>query len=200
MEISIQQIHADQYPLYDQIPNWFRVESILEVQAPEDGLGGLSMRAVKLAQPYIKDYNDDSGDRPSQWADELDLSDWGIFLARDEGQPVGGAAVSTDPADVFPMDAFQPGEMAVLWDLRVHPEKRGRGIGGALFDHAAGWARRRGYRWLGIETSNVNLPACRLYARKGCELGAIHRYGYARAPEVSHEAMLLWYLKLQEQN
>ena len=197
MNIHIQKITPDQYPLYDRIPNWFEVETILEVQAQEEGLEGLSLRAVKLAQPYIKDYDYDSGDRPSLWANELDLGGWGIFVALDGEQPVGGAAIAPNPSDVFPMDAFQPGEMAVLWDLRVHPEKRGLGIGGVLFDHAAEWARRQGFRWLGIETSNINYPACRLYAGKGCELGAIHRYGYARAPAVAHEVMLLWYLKLR---
>jgi GNAT superfamily N-acetyltransferase len=95
------------------------------------------------------------------------------------------------------MGNFQPDKMAVLWDLRVHPQMRGKGIGGLLFDHAADWARRQGNNWLGIETSNINLPACRLYSRKGCVLGAIHRYGYAHTPEIAHEAMLLWYLKLQ---
>ncbi len=29
-----------------------------------------------------------------------------------------------------------------------------------------------------------------------CELGAIHRYGYAGTPHVAHETMLLWYLDL----
>jgi GNAT superfamily N-acetyltransferase len=196
MTFHIQEIDASQYPLYDQIPNWFKVESILAVQAQEGGLGGLSMREMNLAQPYIKDYDHDRGDRPSQWAKELNLSGWGIFIILYEGQPVGGVAISPDPSDVFPMDNFQPGEMAVLWDLRVHPEQRGAGVGAALFDHAANWARQREYRWLGIETSNVNVPACRLYAGKGCQLGAIHRFGYARAPQVAHEVMLLWYLKL----
>ena len=58
------------------------------------------------------------------------------------------------------------------------------------------WARKKGCRQLKIETQNVNVPACRFYARQGCELGAIHRYGYAGCPDVAHEAMLLWYLKL----
>jgi hypothetical protein len=30
----------------------------------------------------------------------------------------------------------------------------------------------------------------------GCELGVIHRHGYAGHPKVAHEAMLLWYLDL----
>jgi hypothetical protein len=58
------------------------------------------------------------------------------------------------------------------------------------------WARQNGWGQLGLETSSANVPACRFYAGKGCELGAIHRYGYAGVPEVAHEAMLLWYFEL----
>jgi GNAT superfamily N-acetyltransferase len=86
--------------------------------------------------------------------------------------------------------------LAVLWDIRVAPDARGCGIGRRLFEHAAGWARRRGCRRLKAETQNVNVPACRSYAAQGCELGAIHRCGYASVPSVAHEAMLLWYLEL----
>jgi GNAT superfamily N-acetyltransferase len=83
--------------------------------------------------------------------------------------------------------------LAVLWDIRVQPERRGRGVGKALFYASVDWACRRGCRQLKVETQNVNVAACRFYASQGCELGAIHRYGYAGHPQVGHEAMLLWY-------
>jgi len=49
---------------------------------------------------------------------------------------------------------------------------------------------------LKVETQNINVPGCRFYAKQGCELGAIHRYGYAGCPDIAHEAMLFWYLEL----
>jgi GNAT superfamily N-acetyltransferase len=76
-------------------------------------------------------------------------------------------------------------DLAVLWDIRVQPDRRGGGIGEA---------RGRGYRHLQIETQNVNLAARYFYAAQGRHLGAIHRYGYVAVPAVAHEAMLLWYL------
>ena len=84
----------------------------------------------------------------------------------------------------------------MLWDIRVHPDERGRGVGTKLFQYAADWARRKGCGQLGLETQNVNVPACRFYVRQGCELGAIHRYGYAGCADLAHEVMLLWYLNL----
>jgi len=193
MSVVIREISADQFPLYDAIPNWFRVESVLRVEAVDGGLGGFRMIEECVVEPFVKDYGDD--DRPTCWAAEFDMSRWGIFLAVDGDRPVGGAAVAVD-SPVYPMDQFQRKDLAVLWDIRVHPDHRGRGIGSLLFDRAADWARQRGFGQLGLETSSVNVPACRFYAQMGCELGAIHRYGYAGVPGVAHEAMLLWYFDL----
>jgi GNAT superfamily N-acetyltransferase len=192
MPVTIRQIDADQFSLYDTIPNWFRVESVLRVEVIDGGLGGFRMIEERVAEPLIKTYSDDG---PTNWAAEFDLGQWGIFLAADGNRPVGGAAVAVD-APVYPLDKFQRKDLAVLWDIRVHPDRRGHGVGSLLFGHAADWARRHGRGQLGLETSSVNVPACRFYAHVGCELGAIHRYGYAGVPQVAHEAMLLWYLNL----
>ena len=69
-------------------------------------------------------------------------------------------------------------DVAVLWDIRVSPRERGRGTGSALFRAAGDWAGARGFRWLKIETQNVNVPACRFYQKMGCTLGAIDRFAY----------------------
>ena len=47
-----------------------------------------------------------------------------------------------------------------------------------------------------IETQNINVNACRFYAKQGCKLGGINRYGYGDHPQVKHEVMLIWYLDL----
>lgn len=158
-------------------------------------MGGFRLIEERVAVPYIKDYDSRGESNPMHWAQEFDLSRWGILLARDGDRPVGGAAVAVG-SGVYPLDRFQRPDLAVLWDIRVQPEARGRGIGGQLFRAAADWARGHGFGQLGLETQSVNVPACRFYARQGCELGAIHRFGYAGVPEVAHEAMLLWYLDL----
>lgn len=87
-------------------------------------------------------------------------------------------------------------DLAVLWDIRVQPDFRSRGLGRRLFRRAVDLARERGCRQLMAETQNVNVPACYFYAAQGCQLGAIHRHAYARHPNVAHEVMLLWYADL----
>ena len=80
-------------------------------------------------------------------------------------------------------------DVAALWDIRIAPDRRGSGIGSALFERPASWARSRGCQAMTVETQNINVPACRFYARRGCELAAINRFAY---PELPDEVQLIW--------
>jgi len=198
MSIEIQEISVDLLPRYAAIPIAFEVASVFRIEVIDKGLGGFALIEEKVV-PYTKDYdsrNKDDKDepRPIGWPKRFDVSKWGIFLVLDGSRPVGGATVAFDTPGVNMLENRK--DLAVLWDIRVHPDERRRGIGSRLFKHAADWARQRGCRQLKVETQNVNVPACRFYAEQGCELGAIHRYGYAGSSHVAHEAMLLWYLEL----
>jgi GNAT superfamily N-acetyltransferase len=84
-------------------------------------------------------------------------------------------------------------DISVLWDIRVAPDARGRGVGSALFERVEAWALAQGCRQLKVETQNINVPACGFYARHGCELRAIHHAAY---PELQEEIQLLWYKDL----
>jgi GNAT superfamily N-acetyltransferase len=196
MPVTIETIHEDLFHLYSRIPNWYEVRSILRIKPLDAGLGGFSVIEEQLAEPFIRDYDSHEEDNPTHWAGQFDLSRWGIFLAsHEDGTPLGGAAVALE-TPVYPLDRFQREDMAVLWDIRVDPDHRRSGIGTRLLALAASWARDEGYGQLGIETDSSNVAACRFYARQGCELGAIHRFGYSGVPAVAEYAMLLWYLEL----
>ena len=196
MSVEVVQIGVDQLPRYERISIRFWVDSRFRVDALEGGLGGLRLVEEKVDPPYIKDYDALLGgsESPVHWPELFDVSRWGFFLATAGGQDVGGAAVGMDTPGVHMLEARS--DLAVLWDIRVHPDERGHGIGRALFRQAVDWARARGCHQFKVETQNVNVRACRFYARQGCQLGSIHRYAYAGCPDVAHEAMLLWYLDL----
>lgn len=181
---------------YASIPIAFEVRSVLQVEEMDNGLGGLRLVEQPVTPPYIKDYDALEDGPPTTWPRQFDLRNWGFLLARDEtgGPPVGGAAIAWNTNGVNMLEGRS--DLAVLWDLRVRPERRGQGIGARLLSGAADWARRRGCTQLKIETQNVNVPACRFYARQGCELGVIHRQAYAHQPHLAHETMLIWYLRL----
>ena len=195
MKVKIQQISPDDLSLYASVSIAYEVRSVYRVEAIDDGLGGLALKEQRVS-PYLKDYDTqtDGDDHPTGWSRQFDLSHWGFFLAMDEERAAGGAAVVLNSPEVHMLE--NRSDLAVLWDIRVQPEYRGHGVGRKLFQQAVQWAKEQGCTQLKIETQNVNIPACRFYARQGCHLGAILRYGYAGTPEVAHEAMLLWYLDL----
>lgn len=178
-------------PELARIPISFAVESVFDVSAPDGGLGGLILSERRLGAPYVKDYDALEGENPARWAERFDVSRWGLIGAHEHGARVGGAAVAFDTAGLDMLEGRR--DLAVLWDIRVAPAARGRGVGSALFRAAEAWAAARGCRQLKIETQNVNVPACRFYARRGCVLGAVNRFAYRELPD---EAQLLWYKTL----
>ncbi|HEX8354826.1 MAG TPA: GNAT family N-acetyltransferase [Pyrinomonadaceae bacterium] len=173
------------------IPIAFEVESVFDVSARDGGLGGLVLSERRLDVPYVKDYDRAEGEGPAQWARRFDVSNWGLIGAHLDGARVGGAVIAFNTEGVNMLEGR--GDLAVLWDIRVSPQARGRGVGSALFRAVEAWAAARGVRQLKIETQNINVPACRFYARQGCVLGAINRFAYNELPD---EVQLLWYKNL----
>ena len=115
----------------------------------------------------------------------------GVFAAVDDGVRIGGAVVAWNTPGADMLEGRD--DLAVIWDLRVHTDRRRWGAGSRLFRRAAQWARGKGCRRLKIETQNINVRACKFYAGQGCYLGGIHPSIYDELP---HEVQLLWYLSL----
>jgi GNAT superfamily N-acetyltransferase len=191
MDIKIKEEAITLAPELALIPISFEVESVFDVSSPGGGLGGLTLSERRLDAPYVKDYDAAEGEHPSQWAKRFDVSNWGLIGAHSGGARVGGAAVAFNTEGVNMLEGRS--DLAVLWDIRVAPEARGRGVGFALFRGVEVWAAARGCRQLKIETQNINVPACRFYARQGCVLGAVNRFAYRELPD---EVQLLWYKTL----
>jgi GNAT superfamily N-acetyltransferase len=176
-------------PEYETVPIAFRVESHFELVPIDGGLGGLRF-VEKAVTPYIKDYDANESERPSQWPTRFDMSNWGILSAFIGTQRVGGAAVAWKKQEIDLLEGRE--DLACLWDLRVHPDYRGKGIGHLLFQRALIWARERQCHQLKVETQNTNVPACRFYSRQGCELRAVNANAYKGLDEIQ----LLWYRDL----
>jgi len=80
-------------------------------------------------------------------------------------------------------------DLALLWDLRVAPQFRRRGVASALLAAAEQWACARACRVLKVETQNINAPACRFYAACGFALRHVNTSAYEGLPD---EIQLLW--------
>ncbi len=171
---------------YQGVPIAFEVRSRLRIEADA---GGPLLVEEAVSPAFIKDYDAIPGGSPIDWPSKWGIGGWGMARARGEdGRLVGGAAVVVDTPELGATAG-----RAVLWDLRVAPDVRGQGVGRALFEAAAGWARERGCREMLIETQDINVPACRFYAAMGCTLIGARPDAY---PECPGEAELIWRLAL----
>lgn len=188
MNIAIRQETANDLHGYAQIPMVITVRSRYRAKLVDGGLGGWTVNAEPVYPPYEKDY--DQAGHPTEWL-KLGISNWAVFAAYDGQYRVGGAIVVWDTPGIHMLEART--DLAALWDIRVRREYRRLGIGSQLFDKCAEWARRKGCSRLKIETQDINAPACRFYAAKGCELRGIHHGIYVELPD---EVQFLWYLNL----
>ena len=179
----------DKLAEYGEIPIRFEVRSTFEIEGDDPGSAVFMERAVE--QPWVKDYDTIDGERPVSWPERWDISNWGLLVAYAAGRRAGGCAIAFNTGGVNMLEGRD--DVAVLWDLRVHPHFRGEGIGHRLFAAAAEWARTKHCRELKAETQNINVPACRFYERQGCRLTTINRFAYEAFPE---EIQLIWTLSL----
>jgi ribosomal protein S18 acetylase RimI-like enzyme len=187
--ITVRQEPSSSLADYASIPIAFEVRRVLDAVRASDDPTRFTL-VERAVERYTKDY--DAGDGgPAEWPDRFDVARWAFFIARDGGQPVGAAACVFDAPDVDMLDG-QP-DVALLWDIRVAPDARGRGVGRALLAECERWSIQRGARWLEVETQNVNAPACRFYEGSGFELRSVGPNAY---PALPHETQLLWYKRL----
>ena len=180
-------------PEYSSVPIAFSATSVLQVSWVESGLGGIRIVEVPLDRPFAKDFDHD--EPVTRWLRFGDISHWGIFAVFDDGRRVGGAVVAYDAPGVNMLEGRR--ELAVLWDIRVHPDVRRTGVGTSLLESAVGFARESGCSVLKIESQNTNPAACRFYAKNGFHLGGLRRGVYSDYPD---EIQMLWYLNLSPGN
>jgi GNAT superfamily N-acetyltransferase len=178
---------------YARIPIVFEVNAILDVGDPLES-GGFILTERLVPTPYLKDY-DAIAETPAEWGLRFDTSKWGVLIARIDNHCVGGVTVAYDTPGLDMLEGRS--DLAVIWDIRVASARRRQGVGTSLFKAAEAWAVARGCRHLKVETQNINLAACRFYARHGFVLRAAHRGVYRECPD---EVQLLWYKDLGHQS
>lgn len=173
---------------YATIPIAFPAASRLYAQPVTGGSFVLTEQVV--APGFIKDY-DAISEPPKEWAQRFDTSQWRMWLARIDGVAAGGATAAFGGTGLDMLEGRS--DLAVLWDIRVAPSFRGRGIGRALFQEVEVWAGAQGCAEVKVETQNINVPACRFYAAVGCELRTVRAEAYPSCPG---EDQFLWYKPL----
>jgi GNAT superfamily N-acetyltransferase len=193
MEIELREEPMTALVEYARVSIAFEVERILMVSSEKHGPGGFLLTERKLGVPYVKDYDAIDKGGAAQWAERFDTSNWGLISAHVGGQRVGGTVIVCNTPGLDMLEGRT--DLAVLWDIRVHPEFRAKGIGSDLFRAAEKWAVGKGCQQLKVETQDINLAACRFYERKGCVLISVNRLAYKEFPE---ETQLMWSKELRQ--
>ena len=150
-----------------------------------DAPGSFSLVEQPVEKPWIKDY--DKSNPPSTLPSRWDLANWAIFLVIAGSSPVGGCIVAHNTPGVHRLQGRI--DLAVLWDIRIAPNYRRRGLGRNLFDTATEWAQSRHCIEMQVETQNINVKACRFYQSAGCVLFRVTRDAYDECPG---EHQLIW--------
>ncbi len=119
----------------------------------------------------MKDY--DAVENPVSLPQRFDLSNWGFFAACLDGGRVGGAVVVRNASELDFLEGRT--DLALLWDIRVAEEVRGKGVGSALF-RAAG----KNLELLLFETVPGARPMVQRRSMSDRELKAVAFFGKTR--------------------
>lgn len=190
--IRVEREPASRLEDYANVSIAFEVRSVFEVRAtaPDDE-NAFTLIERPVDEPYLKDYDAHVDDGPAGWTSRFDTSGWALFAAFDGRDRVGGAIGVMRSPDI---EMFgDRTDLAILWDIRVAPAWRGKGVGALLLRAVEDWARGGGASTLEVETQDINVPACRFYERHGFRLGAVNPDAY---PDLPNEMQLLWYKEL----
>ena len=182
MALRLQVNAVDDLEAYATLSSAFETGKVCDVV--EDSATVLLVQR-ELPRPFAKDY--DRLEDPRQWARTFDTSRWALLSAWQGEARVGGAIIARDTTGVDMLEGHS--DLAVLWDLRVEPTARRRGVGAALVQLAQAWALQHACNELKVETQNTNPAACAFYACQGFALARAIRGAYAELPD---EVQLIW--------
>lgn len=163
----------DDFALLDGLDISFTTDRIYRVIRDD-----LSFRLVeeRMEPPLRKSYGP-----LSLYEDEIRAMEYAAIAERD--RTVAGFAAAR----------FEPwNRRVVVQHLYVDARDRGRGIGRALIDGVAPFARAAGARCLWLETQNVNHPAICFYRRAGFRLCGLDESLYDPADPARGEVALFF--------
>lgn len=189
--ISYKKIDESYFDRYTKIPMLVHVKSIFKLEKVNNGLGGIFLKETPV-EAYIKDLG--VYEKPTKYADEFDITNWGFFMAFDRELPIGAVTIASKTKEVNMLDGRD--DMSVLWDIRVDDRYKQQGVGTKLFDLAVEWSKSNGFIQMKIECQNNNVQACKFYHKHGAVLGKIDAYAYYKDIDIRDEVQLIWYLDL----
>ena len=183
MLLEIRREDGPSLTAYAAIPIAYDVREAL--QLPIVGTAPFARRIVR--PPYRKDYDVIPGNHPCDWPARFAVDRAEFVAAYADGERVGGAVAVVEPSDVERLGGDP--RLALLWDLRVAPHARRRGVGRALLARIEERLQDTGIAGIAVETQDINLAACQLYCAAGFVITSVEANTYHDLPE---ETRIVW--------
>jgi ribosomal protein S18 acetylase RimI-like enzyme len=120
----------------------------------------ISLRRVTLEKPYEQDWLHHTDDI-ERYQEMLPL---GFSFGAYDGEELIGVAI-VEPRDW--------NKTMWLWELHVSDRHREQGVGKALIEKVCQAAKLKGYRVVGLEVQNTNMPAINFYRKVGFLIEAV---------------------------
>lgn len=163
----------------------FSTGTVFEVVPPggDDDAGpglGFLLRELPVDPPLYKAFPPEEHDEQGSGGAGAD-GDGRTYVAIDDGRLCGFAAVGYASWN----------RRLTIEDIEVSPGHRGRGIGRALMECAADFARERGADHLWLEVSSANAPAVHAYQRMGFTLCGLDTSLYGGTPAAGEQALFM---------
>ncbi|WP_405828649.1 GNAT family N-acetyltransferase [Streptomyces sp. NBC_00105] len=158
----------------------FTTATVFEVTASDDGFG-FRVREAPVDPPVRKVFPPEEHDEQGFAGAAGRDADARTYVALDGGEVCGFAAVGYAAWN----------RRLTIEDIEVAPGHRGRGVGRALMECAAEYARERGAEHLWLEVSSVNAPAVHAYRRMGFGFCGLDTALYGGTPAAGEQALYM---------
>ena len=175
MNIQIKKLDHERLADIDRCDISFWVENKLSIDVKHDRISYSLVPAHVFEKHYLPEQSD--------YTDYLDNPEKAIYLAYADEQLAGQIILRQN------WNGY-----AYIEDIAVDKRFRRLGIGRQLMQQAVEWTKALRLPGIMLETSNINVDACKFYERFGFKLGGFDRFLYqATLPDIE-EVALFWYL------
>ncbi|MFJ8531539.1 GNAT family N-acetyltransferase [Bacillus sp. NPDC094106] len=127
----------------------------------------------KYSEPYFKQYENDEID-----ISYIEENGKAVFFYYDDNNCIGQVRLRSN------WNGY-----ALIEDIGVAKDWRQNGVGTALLEKAVEWAKQNNFVGLMLETQDVNISACRFYARRNFVIGSIDTMLYSNFPTANEIAI-----------
>jgi GNAT superfamily N-acetyltransferase len=184
--ITLRPLRLGDIPNLPQIRPTYTSQTILSMEKRGDGLEiGWQLVERTLPQPFDKgtlyDFDEVVQAAIRHRADRPDETYQRVAVDEETKRLVG----------LLDVEIQAWNNTALLWNLMIDLDYRGQGLGRRLWHRAVEFAQQSEVRAIMIETQNTNIPACKFYARMGCQLIGMNELFYTNDGQ-NTEIALFW--------